>query len=63
MDFIKTLNNNIRHDIRGNYSMARLRGRIFAYGYLARKTWALTKAVVKNKTVNFYGRQFFDTWP
>ncbi|MDY6852568.1 MAG: hypothetical protein SV487_10925 [Thermodesulfobacteriota bacterium] len=61
-DFIKILNNNLTHDIWGNYTMSRQLGRKAVYGYPARKSWALAKAILTKRTISFNGRYFFDTW-
>ncbi len=62
MDIFRTLNNNLRHDIWGNYLMSRQLGMAAGYGYLAKKSWALARAVFQGKVVVFNGREFFDTW-
>ena len=62
MHFFKTLSNNIRHDIWGNYQMSRQLGAWTSYGYLARKSLALARAVLTNKTISVNNRDFFDTW-
>ena len=62
MNFIKTLNNNLKHDIWGNFLMCRQLGAMESYGYLARKSLALARAIFSYRTVNVNGREFFDTW-
>ena len=62
MPFFKALNNNIQHDIWGNYQMCRQLGAIASYGFLARKSLALAKAMIKNKVIVVHGREFFDVW-
>ncbi|MEW6265872.1 MAG: hypothetical protein AB1641_22600 [Thermodesulfobacteriota bacterium] len=62
MPFFKTLNNNIKYDIWGNYLMSRQLGALPAYGFLARKTLALARAILTNKTVKVNDHEFFDTW-
>lgn len=62
MDFLRTLNNNLKHDIWGNFLMSRQLGRLAGYSYLAKKSWALARAVFQNRVVRFNGRAFFDTW-
>lgn len=62
MSFIETLNNNLRYDILGNYKMCRQLGRAAGYGYLARKSWALAKAMVMNKKISLNNQWFYDTW-
>jgi hypothetical protein len=62
MDFLNTLGNNFRHDILGNFRASRELGSAAAYGYLARKSWALAKAVLANKTITVGNKRFYDTW-
>lgn len=62
MSFLKTLGNNIRHDIWGNFLMCKQLGSVEGYSFLARKSVALASAIVRNKTVKVNDRLFFDTW-
>ena len=62
MSFLKILNNNIKHDIWGNYLMTRQLGSVVGYGFLARKTIALARAMVMGRTITINDRRFFDTW-
>ena len=62
MGFLKTINNNIKHDIWGNFLMARKLGPMTSYGYLAKKSLDLFKAVLTNKTLTINDRVFYDTW-
>ena len=62
MDFLDKINNNFRHDIWGNYQMSRMLGPAAGYGYLARKSLALAKAIILNRTVTVNNRTFYDTW-
>jgi hypothetical protein len=62
MGLLRAINNNLKHDIWGNYMMSRQLGPMTSYGYLARKSLALFKAIIANKTVTINNREFFDTW-
>ena len=62
MKIIEALNNNIKHDIWGNYQMARQLGITTSYGYLARKSLALARAMISYKLITVNDRPFFDTW-
>ncbi|MBU2548307.1 MAG: hypothetical protein KKB20_07860 [Proteobacteria bacterium] len=62
MSFFKALNNNFKHDIWGNYLMTRQVGRMAGVSFLARRSWALAKAVAMNRIITINNRDFFDTW-
>ena len=62
MYFFRALQNNIRHDIWGNFQMARSVGAWAGYSYLARKSKALAKAILNNRVIVVNNREFFDTW-
>lgn len=62
MRIIEALNNNIKHDIWGNYQMARQLGLSTSCGYLARKSLALARAVLCHRLITVNNRPFFDTW-
>jgi hypothetical protein len=62
MNFFETLNNNFKHDIWGNFQMSRQLGPMVGYGYLAKKSLALARAVFSGRTVTVGDKQFFDTW-
>lgn len=62
MNFFQTLNNNLKHDIWGNYQQSKQLGAMAGIGYLARKSVALAKAVYHNKKIMVNDHQFFDTW-
>ena len=62
MSVIKTIHNNIRHDIWGNFLMAKRLGPMTSYGYLAKKSLALARAVMANKTITVNNLEFYDTW-
>ena len=59
---IRKLNNNLKYDIWGNYLMSRQLGPRAGYGYLARKSVALCRAVIMNRTVMVNNKEFYDTW-
>ena len=42
--------------------MARQLGAITGYGYLAKKSLALARAMLANRVVKINNRDFFDTW-
>ena len=62
MSIFRALHNNLKYDVWGNYLMARQIGPRAAYGYLAGKSWALAKAVLRNRTIVVNNCEFFDTW-
>ncbi|MFH1138501.1 MAG: hypothetical protein V1816_20690 [Pseudomonadota bacterium] len=62
MNFIRTINNNIKHDIWGNFLMCRQLGTMESCSYLARKSLALARAIFSHRTVVVNGREFYDTW-
>lgn len=62
MSIFKVLNNNFKYDIWGNYVMTRQLGPKYGYAFLAKKSIALAKAVIANKTIVFNNRTFYDTW-
>jgi|GEM_PF-3548996 len=62
MDFLQTLNNNIRYDIWGNFQMSRQVGLVSGCSFLARKSWALAKAVLRKRVLIVNNTRFFDTW-
>ena len=62
MRFLVALNNNFKHDIWGNYLMSRQLGSMTSYGYLAKKSLALAKAMLANRTVVVNDKLFYDTW-
>ncbi len=62
MSVFRAINNNIKHDIWGNFLMARQLGPVASYGYLAKKSLALARAVIANKTITVHNCEFYDTW-
>lgn len=62
MGLFKTLNNNIKYDIWGNFVMSRQLSSRAGYGYLAKSSFALARAILSNRTITFNNRQFFDVW-
>jgi hypothetical protein len=62
MDFLRTINNNFKYDIWGNFLMCRQLGPKAGCEFLARKSMALARAVISGRTVTVNNRTFFDTW-
>ena len=62
MRVLEPLNNNFKHDIWGNYMMSRRLGPVAGYGYLAKKSLALARALVNNRTILVNDKLFYDTW-
>ena len=62
MRFLEALNNNFKHDIWGNFLMSRQLGSMVSCGYLARKSLALARAMLTNRTILVNNKLFYDTW-
>ena len=62
MQLFEIINNNFKYDIWGNYQMSRQLGRLSGYSFLAKKSWALAKAMVMNRRLIVNNTMFFDTW-